>query len=502
MATYTVQDTTMTALGDAVRSKIIGTTELPISTFSEQYILYNKAYSFEFPTYVKKIKIVGTGRYTGVWEGNANGYQGVGIAPRVYTSEHDTRRAEGYTVVYEFDKNTLYNEKYFDFEAMVEGNSFTLVASIASSSSTSYYLTYTAIGLDENGNEFKYTPAEMVDAINGLATVPMEAFYVTGNCYSRFANGTLDWLINLYGDRVITEDITSATYMFSASSVEYIPFSINFKLNTTSSIDSMFSGAKYLKELPTMNNLKPSSISQAFYQLFRIRYIAEDIVNNWDFEYMNNSTASTAYFFSSAHSLRKIPKWHQRCWSKSTSSYSGSYNSRYGSCFALDEVKDLPVVTATFTSNMFSGFCSGTWRVKDITFMLNEDGTTQTANWKNQTIDLSSNIGYFHKSYLNDLINNYNSGITADKEVKDDATYQALKNDPDWFSTNVNYSRYNHDSAVNTINSLPDCSGSGGTNTIKFKGAAGALTDGGAINTLTEEEIAVATAKGWSVALV
>ena len=71
---------------------------------------------------------------------------------------------------------------------------------------------------------------------------------------------------------------------------------------------------------------------------------------------------------------------------------------------------------------------------------------------------------------------------------------------------NINYSRYNHDSAVRTINSLPDTSAyltaNGGTNTIIFKGASGASTDGGAINTLTEEEIAVATAKGWTVSLV
>ena len=70
----------------------------------------------------------------------------------------------------------------------------------------------------------------------------------------------------------------------------------------------------------------------------------------------------------------------------------------------------------------------------------------------------------------------------------------------------VPYSRYNHDSAVETINSLPDTSGylsaNGGTNTIKFEGAAGSKTDGGAINTLTEEEIAVAAAKGWTVTLV
>ena len=131
------------------------------------------------------------------------------------------------------------------------------------------------------------------------------------------------------------------------------------------------------------------------------------------------------------------------------------------------------------------------------------DGQPYVVKWKSQVIDLSPRIGY-----SDDIasILNYNSGITADKEVKDDATYQALKNDADWFTTNIAYSRYNHDSAVATINTLPDTSAylatAGGTNTIKFKGESGSATDGGAINTLTEAEIAVATAKGWTVSLV
>lgn len=95
---------------------------------------------------------------------------------------------------------------------------------------------------------------------------------------------------------------------------------------------------------------------------------------------------------------------------------------------------------------------------------------------------------------------------SEDKRIKDDATYQALKNDPDSWTYDINYSKYNHDSAVETINSLPDTSAyiatAGGTNTIKFNGASGSKTDGGAINTLTEEEIAVAAAKGWTVTLV
>ena len=62
---------------------------------------------------------------------------------------------------------------------------------------------------------------------------------------------------------------------------------------------------------------------------------------------------------------------------------------------------------------------------------------------------------------------------------------------------------YNYNSAVETINSLPDTSAFlaevGGTNTIIFYSDQGANTEGGAIGNLTAEEIAVAAAKGWTV---
>ena len=84
--------------------------------------------------------------------------------------------------------------------------------------------------------------------------------------------------------------------------------------------------------------------------------------------------------------------------------------------------------------------------------------------------------------------------------VTDAASYAALKDETDWWTSIAEYSRYNHDSAVETINSLPDVS-SGSSNTIVFYGIEGANTEGGAINTLTEEELAIATAKGWTVSI-
>jgi hypothetical protein len=170
-------------------------------------------------------------------------------------------------------------------------------------------------------------------------------------------------------------------------------------------------------------------------------------------------------------------------------------------CYVLDEVIGFPIQQSKLTSNCFGNTFYKCNRLKDIIFQTNEDGTPEVANWSNQTIDLSR-VGFIDGSVSekNAIVSTYNSGITADKYVDTPAAYEALKNDPDWFGS-CSYSRYDHASAMRTINSLPDCS-SGSGNTIKFKGAAGLNTDGGAINTFTEEEIAIATAKGWTVSYV
>ena len=158
-------------------------------------------------------------------------------------------------------------------------------------------------------------------------------------------------------------------------------------------------------------------------------------------------------------------------------------------------------------------------RAKKITFATKTDGTPYTVKWCYLTMYLTNQVGY--ATAENDILGQSSvHGITQEKRVSDAATYEALKNDPDYYVYNnakqtydgkqvyigVLYSRYNHTSAVETINSLPDCSAycaeTNSTNTIKFKKYSGALTDGGGINTLTAEEIAVATNKGWTVSLV
>ena len=69
------------------------------------------------------------------------------------------------------------------------------------------------------------------------------------------------------------------------------------------------------------------------------------------------------------------------------------------------------------------------------------------------------------------------------------------------YQYDINTSKYNRTSAVNTINSLPDLS-NGSNNVIQFNANSGLSTEGGAISTMTEEEVAVAVAKGWTVSYV
>ena len=113
-------------------------------------------------------------------------------------------------------------------------------------------------------------------------------------------------------------------------------------------------------------------------------------------------------------------------------------------CASLDELINLPIpyTKATWTSNAFNNTFYACSRLKDVTFALN-NGVPYTVTWKSQIIDLSSYVGYAESK--SDILSGLNNGITKDKEVKDATSYRLLKNDPDWFTINVNYSRYNHD---------------------------------------------------------
>lgn len=334
-----------------------------------------------------------------------------------------------------------------------------------------------------------------------------EELTLTNDCAYRFANGIWDWVIRLYGNSITTNNITNAEGMFKQSKVSNIPFEIQASSSAnTFSMEQMFLSAP-LTIPPTIKNANPTKLNSLFSNCSLIRTIPEDYTNTWSWN--NIEVSSIPYggynygIFRNCYSLRSFPI--------ELISHGNSYLTNncfiatgYYGCASLDELI-LPDIyfKTSWDSNYFYRSFHQCYRAKKVVFTHPHSNDTQSyiRSWTNQTIDLTDGVGWCRQQ--EHLIVNYNSGITKDKRVKDAATYEALKNDADWYTLDANYSRYNHDSAVETINSLPDTSAyleaNGGTNTIKFQGESGKLTDGGAINTLTEEEIAVAVARGWTV---
>lgn len=297
-----------------------------------------------------------------------------------------------------------------------------------------------------------------IQGISGGGENLDEYLVFSGNCNNVFSNGHYDWIIEKYGDRVTTSDITDANCMFENSDVTSIPFELNFDSDISCGVQLMFHACQNLESLPKFNNLNINEISTKygmFWNCCHLRSIPESLLNSLSSE---GATAPTITMFRNA----------------------------FNNCYNLDEITGMNPKTGRITSNAFQTTFANCFRVKDVTFMVQVDGSPFSLEWGNQTIDLTVDVGVCPPSWS-----------FSNERITDDASYQSYKNHPDSWTSLKEYSRYNRASAVNTINSLPITSGS---NTIKFLGESGSLTDAGAINTMTEEEIAVATSRGWSIA--
>ena len=326
-----------------------------------------------------------------------------------------------------------------------------------------HYTDIAAAIREKNGTDDKYKPAEMADAIAAIETgggdLPEEAFNITGDCNYRFSGNGWNWFLINYGNRIQTKDITSLENMFSNNTnIENIPFEINFNIlyTTPKSLINMFRNCMRLKSIPKINNCIVSRFDKVFQSCCSIRYFPDDIADWFDWSYIEEGISSSYSgnmdgIFNGCYSLRKLPISIIEHTNPRLSNSYCVYNNLLPHCCSLDEITNIPVHYQEYTldSNGFNNTFFYTGRLKELVFKTNEDGTAIKAKWKSQTITLSTQVGYY--TTKSDILN-YNSGITADKEVKDDATYQALKNDADWFSTKSEYSRYNRTSAVNTIN--------------------------------------------------
>ena len=362
----------------------------------------------------------------------------------------------------------------------------------------------TSINITANG---QYTPTD-TDGFNevnvAVEGVPTDAdLTVTGSCSYRFAYDGWNWVINNYGNRITTNNISSAVYMFYSSyNLIKIPFDINFSSSSQLTMTNMFQGCYKLQAIPKLVNAYPTSLESMFESCHQITKIDDEVYNTWNWSYIDNNTSgwsgSMQSLFRNCYNIRKLPMNLIKHGNPVINYYYCIYSNLCSDCYCLDEVISLPFphYNATWTSDVFSNTFDKCCHLKDMTFALTDNGTPQSVRWTNQTLNLNNYVGY--GSYINSY-----GGLPKDKEIKDGTTYQALKNDPDAWTRAEAYSRYNHDSAVRTINSLPDTTGysAAPNNIISFHAKSGRLTDGGAIETLTAEEIAVASAKGWTVSL-
>lgn len=360
---------------------------------------------------------------------------------------------------------------------------------------------------------------EIDSIVSGGGELPEEAFLITGDGVYKFSGSGWNWFLNIFGDRLTTKNMTNLNHMFYYNAeITEIPFQIN--LTEATSLNNMFNAARRLATAPVIRGTFKWNTSTDLANLFS----SCDYIRNLDgvftsemLEGFSNIQITNAYscpktnnLFSYNYSLRKVPDWFYYFKLNEASTVFPSYSSglfyyTFSNCAVLDEILNIPVwrCTGAQTNNMFNYFVSSCTRLANFTFETQADGTPYEVKWKSQTIDLSQSIGYA-SSDTNIL--NYNSGITIDSEVWNDESYQARKNDPNWYGRSVEYSRYNLESAIATINSLPDTSAylatAGGTNTIKFKKNSGLNTDGGGITADTMAEAsALAFSKGWTVAI-
>lgn len=368
----------------------------------------------------------------------------------------------------------------------------------------------------------KYTLDQMAEKIEGFdgALIPTEEMLtITGQCYFRFAYNYWNWFIKTFGDKITTNNVYNLSNMFAQSTdLQNIPFTINPDTFDSINMSSMFSGCYLLKTLPTISACKAGNTDSIFKDCSRLEEIPEGYGRDWDWSAHTGATSSYGYnkasMLHNCYSLRRIRDWS--LWrynnNKATYSYTFYYNG-FAYCHSLNDLLGIPVAYENQNSNMFSNTFRECNRLNHLTFHQQPVSvgvvTPYIATWKNQTINLSDTIGYAANPS-----NLLNRGFTEETRMTDYMSFSRLHANIDSWTTDPRFSRYNKRAAVETINSLPDTSAylaeQGGTNTIKFFGDAGlpadmaALVDPGygKISTLTEEEIAVAAAKGWTVTIV
>ena len=349
-----------------------------------------------------------------------------------------------------------------------------------------------------------YTPAEMATAISSIQTgggggeLTEEDLTFTGDL--RYFNyyGRMGKLIKKCGSKMKFNSVDNLSYAFSGNDSLNSDFS-NWTINLYKcNLSFCFSGQDYITAYPKLQGTV-TSLESLFRGNNNMELISDDLFSTGtEFIYTGGQVYSS--IFSGCSALKKLPLWFinmtftvNRDWGYD--SYSTVYSSGFYNCRSLKELI-LPIIPspAKLRDNCFQNTFNNVRSMRKFVFAPPPAGN-ESVLWTHQTINLADGeCGYDSFAY-------------GSKVIYNDETYNLYKNDPDARVQTLEYSFYNHDSALETIRSLPyaqfvDIPQSDLQNVIRFYGKSGEKTDGGAINTLTTAEIAIATNKGWTVSYV
>ena len=293
----------------------------------------------------------------------------------------------------------------------------------------------------------------------------------TGDCSKLFYYGRFSWVLEHYTSLFSFSNIGNADSCFRYFELGTDLTNLIFYMSNKG-YDNNLTGMFGYSDLPLLPHIVGRVDSCAsIFQGCKMKLILDNFFD--DFIFKSRYSVDCGSMFRDCRNLIKVPslKAFKQLDSQTGTpySYQSLYYYLFNGCSSLQEIRDLPIVygiSSVIKQNIFDSMVNYTEKLFSFTFEPN-----QTAHLSNQKIDFSRATG-FKKAYP--------------------------------MTTYAKDSVYNHDSAVETINSLPDTSAFlaevGGTNTITFYSDQGANTEGGAIGNLTAEEIAVAAAKGWTVA--
>ena len=324
-------------------------------------------------------------------------------------------------------------------------------------------------------------------------------------------DGRLDNLIGHNFDKVkigwIGNDgtkhgVISFDHGFSNSSLSRIPPIIIYGIQQ-GSLEYAFSGCKNLTELPILSTAPYNGTISNLRYMFSDCYSITQIPSG----YLSNQAIVLAQY--DADTFRGIFQNCVRLEEMNDGSflqYGKEYSNMFKNCCSLRKLEGLVLKdfqNVKRITNEFSGTFDNCAMLSSLVF-----STSGDYKMDSQTIDLTT-CGYSTDRDGKYKFGSYTFQLPIAKGVFNENTYEHLKDTEDWWTNQVAYSKYDRQSAIATINSLPDTKKFVDSqplpypNKIKFKkGAGSAKGDLYNMSNLTDEEKGVATVKGWTVELV